>query len=323
VSAAKTALGRVLDDLAQEAAPSPRALSVFSDLDPDSLQAVMQAWPGIPAKQKHRLLEGLHHLANENTLVSFDDLARQLLGDPDGQVRVQAIRLLQENDDPKLARAFLKLLSTDEDVEARREAAAALGHFVELGELERIPATLLRQVEEVLLEKANGSDQTIVRRRALESLGYSSRPEVATLIQSSIQRENPDWQASALVAMGLSSDERWEEQVLMRLQEDNIDVRLAAVEAAGELRLSAARQLLFQVLEEEDEDSVSSAAIRSLSQIGGPDVRLYIQNLLDAAEDEEVVQYLEEALENLDFTDEMDRFDLLSVEPDTDLDPDP
>lgn len=320
MNTAKTALGRVLDDLAHEAALSPRALTVFSDLDPDSLQAVMQAWQGIPVKQKRMLLDGLHHLANENTLVSFDDLARSLLGDADEQVRVLAVRLLQENDDPKLAAAFLKMLSTDEDVETRREAAAALGHFVELGELEQIPAPLLRQVEDALLEKVNGSDQTIVRRRALESLGYSSRPEVATLIQSSIRRENPDWQASALVAMGLSSDERWEEQVLRRLQEDNIDVRLAAVEAAGELRLSTARALLFQVLEEEDEDSVSSAVIWSLSQIGGEDVRLYIQNLLDAAEDDDVVAFLEEALENLEFTDEMDRFDLLSVEPDTDLD---
>jgi HEAT repeat protein len=320
MSTPQSALGRVLDELiqGQVKAPSPRLLQEFSDLDPQSLEAVMQAWPGIPAQQKHVLMDGLLRLDNESTLVSFDDLARALLKDPDGQVRLQAIRLLQECDDPKLAATFVKMLSNDEDPETRREAASALGHFVELGELERIPETLLRQVEAALLESVNGNDQTIVRRRALESLGYSSRPEVATLIQSSIRRENPDWQASALVAMGLSSDERWEEQVLARLQEDNIDVRLAAVEAAGELRLSAARPLLFEVLEEEDEDQVSSAAIWSLSQIGGEEVRLYIQNLLDEAEDDEVVEFLEDALENLDFTEELDRFDLLSVEPDAD-----
>ena len=33
-----------------------------------------------------------------------------------------------------------------------------------------------------------------------------------------------------------------------------------------------------------------------------------------------MVEFLEDALENLDFTDELDRFDLLSVEPDIDLD---
>jgi len=313
-----TALDKVLSELRDGAPLSRRALQQFSDLDPASLETVMQAWSLIPAKQKNGLLDALHKLADENTLVSFEDLAGRLLTDPDGPVRMRAIRLLEESEDPKLTTPFLKMLSGDEDAETRREVAAALGRFVQLGELEEIPPAVLRQVEDALLEKANGDDQVVIRRSALESLGYSSRPEVATLIQSSIRRENPDWQASALVAMGLSSDDRWEDQVLSRLSDDNPSVRLAAVQAAGELRLASARQLLFQVLEEEDEGEVSSAAIWSLSQLGGEDVRLYIQNLLDLAEDDEDVQFLEEALENVEFTDELNRFDLMSVEPDQD-----
>ena len=82
-------------------------------------------------------------------------------------------------------------------------------------------------------------------------------------------------------------------------------VRLAAVEAAGELRLASARTILFKVLEEEEEDEITSAAIWSLSQIGGEDVRLYIENLLDLAEEDEDVEFLEEALENVEFTDEL------------------
>jgi HEAT repeat protein len=173
-------------------------------------------------------------------------------------------------------------------------------------------------VEDALLASANGEDQVIIRRNALESLGFSSRPEAVTLIESAFRRENPDWQASALFAMGRSSDERWEDQVLSRLLDANPVVRLAAVEAAGELRLGAARNLLFQVLEEEDEEEISGAAIWSLSQIGGEDARLYIQNLLDLAEEEEDVEFLQEALDNLEFTDELSRFDLMSVEPDED-----
>src|SRR5512143_2403205 len=197
MTAPKSRLGRTLAELT-DGAPLPRnSLREFSDLDPASLEMVMQAWPGIPAKQKYALLDGLHDLAGESTLVSFEDLARRLLTDPDGQVRLHAIRLLDESDDPKLAAPFLNILSHDEDAETRRQAASALGRFVELGELEEIPVSVLRQVEDALLEKAAGDDQTMIRRSALESLGYSSRPEVATLIQSSFNRENPDWQASA------------------------------------------------------------------------------------------------------------------------------
>jgi HEAT repeat protein len=233
-------------------------------------------------------------------------------------VRMRAIRLLDESDDTKLIGAFINIMTKDNDAETRAEAASALGKFVELGELEEIPDESRRQVEDALLAEANSEDQLRIRRNALESLGFSSRPEVITLIESAYRRENPDWQASALFAMGRSFDERWEEPVLVSMLDENPLVRLAAVEAAGELRLASARTVLFKVLEEEEEDEITSAAIWSLSQIGGEDVRLYIENLLDLAEEEEDIAFLEDALENVEFTDELNHFDLLSIDPDED-----
>jgi HEAT repeat protein len=171
-------------------------------------------------------------------------------------------------------------------------------------------------VEDALLEKANSEDKLAVRRKALESLGFSGRSEVLTLIESAFRRENPDWQASALFAMGRSSDDRWEEHVLSRLVDVNPVVRQAAVEAAGDLRLTAAGPLLLELLEEEEEDAITSAAIWTLSQIGGEDARLYIQSLLDIAEEEEHIRFLEQALDNLEFTDELNRFDLMSIDSD-------
>ncbi len=317
MSPARAALQKVIVELADGGPPlSRRSLHEFSDLDPASLQSVLEVWPRVPLERKRTLLDGLRELSDENTLVSFEDFARSLLTDPEAQVRTRAIRLLDESDDPKLAPALLKILASDEDADTRSEAASALGRYVEGGELEKFPASTQRQVEDALLEKANGEDTLTVRRRALESLGYSSRPEVVTLIESAFRRENPDWQASALFAMGRSFDERWEEQVLSRMTDVNPTVRLAAVEAAGELRLTSARTLLFKVLEEEEEDDITSAAIWSLSQVGGEDARTYLENLLDAAQDSEDIEFIEEALDNLDFTDEQDHFDLFSIDPD-------
>ncbi len=312
-----TAFQKIIAELAEGGEDIPRrTLNSFSDIDPASLQALQEVWPRIPADRKRKLLEGLEALSEEDTLVSFDDFARSLLNDPSPEVRTRAIRLLDESDDIKLIPAFIKILNVDPDAETRAEAATALGRFVELGELDEIPDEPRRQVEEELLQKANSEDQLIVRRNALEALGFSSRPEVITLIESSFRRANPEWQASALFAMGRSYDERWEEDVLSRLMDVSSLVRLAAVEAAGELRLASARTSLFRVLEEEEEDDISSAAIWSLSQIGGEDVRLYIENLLDLAEEEEDIKFLEEALDNVEFTDELNHFDLLSIDPD-------
>lgn len=313
----KSAFQKVITELL-EGGPelSRRSLQEFSDIDPAFQRALQEVWPRIGADRKRKLLEGLEALSEEDTLVSFDDFARSRLTDSDAQVRTRAIRLLDESNDTKLIAPFVEILRNDPDAETRAEAAAALGRFVELGELEEIPGDSRRRVEDALLETANSEDQLLVRRNSLEALGFSSRSEVITLIESAFRRENPDWQASALFAMGRSFDERWEEAVLSRMLDESPIVRLAAVEAAGELRLESARTLLFRVLEEEEEDEITSAAIWSLSQIGGEDARLYIENLLDLAEDDEDVEFLEEALGNVEFTDELNHFDLLSIDPD-------
>ncbi len=307
-------IDELLDGQAREF--SRRSLQEFSDLDPASLRALLEAWPRIRPDRKRLLLEGLQSLSDADTLVSFDDLARALLADADAQVRVRALRLLDECDDAKLVPAFLKILAGDEDVAARAEAASSLGRYVELGELEEIPERTRRQVEDALLAKANSDDQPLVRRNAIEALGYSSRPEVVTLIESAFRRLDPDWQASALFAMGRSSDDRWEEQVLSRLMDESPRVRLAAVEAAGGLSLSSAHTILIRMLEEEEEDDIVSAAIWSLSQIGGEDARVYIENLLDLTDDDEQIRFLEDALDNLAFTEDLSRFDLLAFDPD-------
>jgi HEAT repeat protein len=293
-----------------------RSLQEYSDIPPAALEAVLEAWPNIKLDRKRTLLEGLRSLNESDTLVSFDDFARALLTDPEAEVRLRAIRLLDECDDVKLIPIFLKILAGDEDTETRAEAASSLGKYIELGELEELPAKTQRQVEDALLEKANSEDSLIVRRNSLEALGYSSRPEVITLIESAYHRSNPDWQASALFAMGRSYHERWEEQVLSSLLDESPIVRLAAVEAAGELALTSARTILFQVLEEEEEDEITSATIWSLSQVGGEDVRVYLENLIDLAEDDEQSEFLQEALDNLVFTEEMSSFDLMTYDAD-------
>ena len=65
----------------------------------------------------------------------------------------------------------------------------------------------------------------------------------------------------------------------------------------------------------EDDEQVTSAASWSLSQIGGEEARLYLQYLLDQAEDEDQIEFLEDALDNLAFTDDLEGFDLMSCEP--------
>lgn len=308
----------VLELLLDESKDIPRRfLAEFSDIEPASLKSLLEAWPRIESDRKLLLLDQLNTLASEDTLVSFDDLGRALLTDSEAQVRIRAMRLLVEYEDTRLVPAYIDILTKDSHVSVRAEAASTLGIFVQLGEFDHIPDEMHHQIEDVLLEVLNGEDDPIVRRHALEALGFSSRDEVPVLIESSFNRQNPDWKASALFAMGRSSDERWEEHVLHLMVSEDQAIRLAAVQASGELGLELASPLLLRLLEEEFDDAIAGAAIWSLSQIGGEDVRLYLQNLLDnVVDDDDQAALLEEALDNLDFTEDMAIFDLLALDAD-------
>lgn len=313
---------KVLDALLSESNDFPRHyLKEFSDIGPVELQSLLDVWPRIKPRRKLTLFEELKSLAEADTLVSFDDFARAFLTDPDAHVRTHAVRLLDESEDPKLMAIFLDMLKNDPDVGVRAEAASVLKLFVELGELEEITEQLYYQVEDALLATANGKDDGRVRRAALESLGYSSRAEVVTLIDSAFHREDPNWRASAIVAMGRSADDRWEDEVTTSLISEDDDVKRVAVQSAGELSLKSARLVLIRLLEEEEDDELTHAAIWSLSQIGGEDARTYIETLLDQTEEDEEdqIEFLEEALDNLAFTEDLDRFDLMAIDPDSEL----
>ena len=311
----------VIDALLDAKKPFPaRYLQTFSDLEPASLKLLLKAWPKVAPRRKQSLLEDLKDLAESNTLTCFDGLGRALLADPDAQVRVLATRLLWECEDRKLVPVFLQALETDESPEVRAASATALGLFVYLGELEEIPAGVLHDVEEALLETATSKEPTLVRRRALEALGFSSRPEVPPLIEAAIHQKDPDWVASALFAMGRSSAERWEKYILARLHHPNEDIRREAIRAAGEIGLPSARAALLDLLEDEEEPEPRRQVIRALSRIGGEGVRDRLEEVLLAETDEEEIEFIEEALDNLVFAEGLEELDMFDFDPDEEPD---
>lgn len=313
----QTSFQTVLDALQESKKDFPkRYLQLFSDIAPLELQTLLDVWPRINLTRKLVLLNGFLNLMESDMLVSFEDIGRALLNDPDAEVRASAIRLLAEANDAKLAGSLIEILKNDPELDPRLEAAKLLGEFVLLAELDEFPDEVHIQTEDALLFIHNGEDHAALRRTCLESLGYSSRIEVEALIRAAFNRTDRAWIVSALVAMGRNSDDQWTDQVVSMLVDVDTRIRFAAVKAAGELRIEEAGPLLLKLLEEEEDDEITSAAIWSLSQIGGEDVRPYLENLIDQTEDEDLIAYLEDALENLDLTEDLDKFDLLAVDED-------
>ncbi len=314
----KTVLDALLNE--SEAFP-PHYLHYFSDIQPEHLNALLEVWPRLSEARKHGLLEDLQDLAEADMLLSFDDLARALLNDDDPQVCAYAVRLLWECNDPRLAPVYIRFLQRDDPI-LSPAAATALGLFVYLGELEEIPPALLREVEDALLAAARGSAHPLVQRRAIEALGFSSRPEVAPLIEAAYARQEPDWLVSALFAMGRSYNMRWQEAVMRMFTHEHPAVRAEAVWAAGEPALKDASPILLNALSEEKNPNVRDATIWALSKIGGEGVRELLEELYARAEDEEEMAFIDDALDNLAFTESVELFDMFTFDIESEGDED-
>jgi HEAT repeat protein len=311
----------VLDHLLDSKKDIPAGhLAYYSDLDPKSLRLFLDVWNSVPANRKTLLLDKLTAHLDEDTIVSYEDIGRALLDDPDAEVRARALGLLAESDDPRLVNTLLSIFQADSALAPRLKAASLLGEFVLMGELEELDEDRQHKIEEALIAVIRSDENPSLRRAAVEAFGYSGREDAVGILESAYEREDPLWVASALKAMGRSHDNRWNDSVISKLVDADPRVRFAAAEAAGELSIAEAAPIILRLLEDEEEDdNVTMASIWALSQIGGEDARAYILNMLENATDEETIDILESALENLDFNEQLDRFDLLSLDEDDDL----
>lgn len=289
----------------------------FSDLEPKDQQVLEAAWMSIPLRRRQTLLQDMVSFAEQDPVLMYEKVARVALEDSDPEVQCLAVDLLFEAEDKKLIPVFLKILRDPERDESVRAAVAnALGPFVCLGEYGKLHPTVLKEIEDNLLDAFQNEKSNLIRRRALESLGYSSREEVPQLLRKAAVIDDEQWLESALFAMGRSADEEWADTVLDNLDHGNIAVRIQAVHAAGELMLKNARSYLLKSFEEISDETLFQETVWALAKIGGEGVERKLNALLESSQDEDEAAFLEDALELLNFTEGESPMGLFSVNED-------
>ena len=280
---------------------------------------MQECWPQIPVWRRQALLEDLEQLADDNYLLSYEQICRIAIDDDDPRVRFLAIRPLVIYEPTDLITKILGILETDSDENVRAVCASTLGKFVYLGEIEDIPAKTKDKIVDCLLRVTQGQDVREVRRRALEALGYTNRPEIPDLIKKAIVSEETDWLVSALFAIGRTYDSRWSPNVIQMLRHQSPAIRFEAARSAGELEIKDAVRDLMELLDDTDEDT-RLAATWSLSQIGGEGVKKTLEKQLKAANSHEEAKIAQDALDNLLFNEDMELFGLLEFSDDDDDD---
>jgi len=292
-------------------------LYFFSDISQEDLERLTEVWPKVRVQRRRALLEDMEKLAEADTLLFFDYFATSCLEDEDPVARATAIRLLWQSQNEDLVPLLLKRMVEDPESIVRAAAATGLGMYVYLGELEEIKTATYEDLLQKLIQTHLSSDDVLVRRRALEALGNASHSDIPDFIQVAYDTNNEDWLQSALFAMGRSNDQRWIKPVVHMLDHPDPMVQYEAVRAAGELEAQEARDVIFDLLDTGiDDQDLLFAAIWSLTKIGGGGIRKLIEMSLEETNDPEEQQFLEEALENLDFSEQVNAFDMLVLEED-------
>lgn len=310
----KITLAQLKEALLDVNTPLPAVyLYRLSDLSESDLKVIQSFWNEIPVWRKQALMEDIEEMSENDPLLTYDNLSLFALTDADPRVRELAIRSLSYYEEPHFLNRLLEILENDQSSDVRAAAAFALGKFVFLGEIEELTEERLHEVEDHLIRVFRGNDDLSVRRSALEALGFSSRPEVETFVREAYYSGNRELLASSLVAMGRSVNSDWTPLVEAMLDHEDPVIRYEAARAAGELEAVSCRRRLLELVDDVDFD-VRLAAIWSLSQIGGEGVMEKFMELYETTEDDELFDLLEDALDNLAFTEGDGLFGLLDIE---------
>ena len=288
--------------LETETLPPKDILVELSDLDQAEIQHLRGKWDEISKTLLRSLIEELRKQADENIALSFEQINRLALEDDDDEVRRSSILSLWESENPSLVIPFVEKLNDDPSDDVRAAAASALGAFVLLGETPGLPQDRLKLIEDALLDVYQTTENGLLHRNCLDSLGYSSREEVNELILTAFESDDETLVRSSIIAMGRSANQRWKDFVLTHLLSPSPLLRLASVVAVGELEVKEALEEILELIDDVD-IKIRNASVWSLSQIGGSRAADILAELFNAAEDGEELQLLEDAFDNLAFID--------------------
>lgn len=271
----------------------------LSDLDRDRAGALAAAWSGLPAPTREAVVRAMDALTEERLDVNFGRALRVALGDESAPVRQLAVAALWEDEAVDLVDRFVGLVRDDLSQDVRAEAAKGLARFAALAAAGDLDEARAAEVRGALVGcVADESEASVVRRRALESVGVFGRDaDVRELIRAAFEGEDESLQAGALYAMGASLDPRWLDVLLAATRSPEAEVRYEAARACGLMGDARAVGDVAELALEEDAE-VRHAAIAALGAIGGRGAVRTLDALLGAEDARESdVELIEAALE--------------------------
>jgi len=258
-------------------------LTELSNLNSEELELFKRSWIAIEPKRRRHIVYRLVELAEDNFSLNFDSIFKYCIIDKDDEVRSKAIEGLWESEEPSLINPLIDLVAQDSSEKVQAAASTALGKFVMLAEHRKLRSDYLSKILEVLLDAIHDKNRSIeVRSRALEAVAPLSLPQVKTVIIDAYQSHDFQLKVSSIYAMGKNCDPAWLSILLEELASADTEIRYEAACACGELEEEEVVPHLIKLIDDPDVD-VQTAAIQALGKIGGAKAKDCLERCLNNA----------------------------------------
>jgi HEAT repeat protein len=121
------------------------------------------------------------------------------------------------------------------------------------------------EIEEIIRDAYDSGVSELVQS-ALHAMGRSSHPQWLPTVMSDMGHEHPAIRYEAASAAGLLGDETTVPHLIKLIEDDDLEVQLAAVRALGTIGGSLAKRALNQCLKLDDEalEEAAQAALEDL-----------------------------------------------------------
>lgn len=295
-------LQELFDELfaAEETPISIASLYRLSDMPDEYVAQFSQRWPTLSAERRPIIVRHLADITEENYQVDFSSLCHVFLKDSLAAVRLAALDALWDSSDRTLIQPIIQLMQQDKDDVVRAQAAATLGHYILMAEWKQLPPHTAKPIVAALLEQLSRPDLPLpIWGAALESFAGSGHARVNEFIQRAYEDGDEQLQISAVFAMGRTADKRWLITLQDELHNPDPAMRTQATTAVGLLGSSDPLEQLIELAYEDDDLEVRIAAVAALGQIGGEMATHALNKLAEDPDSEELYETITEALDEM------------------------
>lgn len=277
-----------------------KLLEHLSGLGESDLAVFQKAWSQADVKRRRDVISHMVSLAEEDNRLDFSAVFGFCLADPDDKVKAEAIRGLEEEDEPRHIATLALLVKENRSADVRRAAVSALGRFAMMAETGNISRDKTDQVYAALMNVYE-DDGTPLKLKAasLEAVAPLNLPRVKQLIESTFRSDDLQLKVSAIRAMGRNCNPDWLDFLGREVHNEKAEVRYEVAVAIGELCVDEGVPLLMELVEDSD-TRVQEAAITGLGEVGGDEAKSILTTLAQSPKPR-IKRAAEAAIKELEF----------------------